>query len=191
MNVTALIVIDMQNSFLHPNGENYYPAARDVIGPVTSMLNAARARDCLIIHTVDRHRRGLPDFEQTRLPQHSLEGSRDAVYFEGFGPDPESDREVEIVKRRYSAFFGTDLALVLNECGIENLVVCGVKTNVCVRATVQDAFGLGFRVIVPRQATNSNREHLAKASLEDIERYMGRVVDIEEAIAAIDGSRAP
>ena len=64
-------------------------------------------------------------------------------------------------------------------------MVAGVKTNVCIRATVQDAFANGFEVIVPREATNSNRPHLAEASLEDIERYFGKVTTVDEAIAAL------
>ena len=108
MSEPALIVIDMQNSFLHPKGENYYPAAGETVEPVRRLLQAARAGKRLIVHTLDRHRRGLIDFEQKRLPEHCLEGGFDAAYFEGFGPLADNPREVEIVKRRYSAFFATE-----------------------------------------------------------------------------------
>ena len=52
-------------------------------------------------------------------------------------------------KRRYSAFFATDLALLLREQRIDTMVVAGVKTNVCIRATCQDAFAHGLRVVLP------------------------------------------
>ena len=65
---------------------------------------------------------------------------------------------------------------------LPGVIVAGVKTNVCIRATVQDAFAHGFAVVVPREATNSNRPHLAAASLEDIERYFGMVVSIDRAL---------
>lgn len=52
--------------------------------------------------------------------------------------------------------------------------------SVC--ATIQDAFAAGYDVVVPRQATNSNRPHLAEASLEDIQRYFGQVVDLDQAL---------
>ena len=129
----------------------------------------------------DRHRAGFADFEQVRLPEHSLKGSFDAEFFEGFGPQGRS-REILIEKRRYSAFFGTDLALFLREQGVERLVICGVKTNVCVRATTQDAFAHGFDARVVREAVNSNRPHLAEASLEDIDRYLGRVISLDGAL---------
>jgi len=181
MTRTALLVIDMQNSFLHPQGENTYAAAREVVAPVRVLIDAAAAAGTLIVHTADRHRPGFEDFEQKRLPVHCVSGSFDAAYFEGFGPAGR-DNELEIIKRRHSAFFATELALFLNEQRIERLVLCGVKTNVCVRATAQDAFSTGFEVVVARQATNSNRPHLGSASLEDIDRYLGRVVDLDVAL---------
>jgi ureidoacrylate peracid hydrolase len=88
-------------------------------------------------------------------------------------------------KRWFSAFFATDIALLLREQGVGRVVVAGVKTNVCIRATVQDAFAHGFSPIVPREATNSNRPHLAAASLEDIDRYMGRVVALDDALETL------
>ena len=187
MNPTALIVIDMQNSFFHPQGENFFASSHETIEPVQHLLEAARKAQCLIVHTLDRHRNGLPDFEQQRLPPHCVEGDMNADYFKGFGPRPDSTLEIEIVKRRYSAFFGTDLALTLLECGIETVVICGVKTNVCVRATSQDAFANGFSVVVPGSAVASNRQHLGDASLEDIDRYIGKSVNLNDAIARLTG----
>lgn len=180
MTRTALLVIDMQNSFLHPDGENTYPKAQEIVAPVQSLIAAAHAAGTLVVHVADRHRIGFEDFEQRYLPKHCVSGGFNAEFFEGFGPQGH-DNEIEIVKRRYSAFFATELALFLNEQGIGRLVICGVKTNVCLRATAQDAFAHGFDVVVPRQATNSNRDHLGTASLEDIDRYLGQVVDLDVA----------
>ncbi len=172
---TALLIVDMQNSFLHPDGGNYYPDVAPVIENCASLLDAARTAGTIIVHIADRHRAGVHDFEENVLPRHCVHGEFDAAFFEGFGSNG-APNEIEIVKRRFSAFFATDLALFLNEQTVERVVICGVKANVCVRATAQDAFGHGFEVNVVRDATNSNQTHLAEASLEDIERYMGRLV---------------
>ena len=64
-------------------------------------------------------------------------------------------------------------------------MLSGVKTNVCIRATAPDAFAHGFEVVLAREATNSNRPHLAEASAEDIDRYLGRVVRLDEAMAML------
>ena len=178
---TALIVIDMQNAFLHPDGENYYPEAAEVIAPAQTLIAQAEKSGAIIVHVGDIHRDGFADFEQKRLPVHGIAGTFNATYFDGFGPKGRA-REIEIVKRRYSAFFATDLALFLNEQNINRVVICGVKTNVCVRATSQDAFANGFEVCVVRDAVNTNRQHLGAASLEDIERYLGKVVSQADAL---------
>lgn len=180
MTETALILVDMQNSFLHPDGENFYPAAPEVIAPCKALLATAEASGAVIVHVCDRHREGFADFEQPRLPVHCVSGGFNAEFHDGFGPQGRA-REIQITKRRYSAFFATDLALFLREQGIGRVVIGGVKTNVCVRATATDAFGHGFEVNVVREAVNSNRAHLGDASLEDIDRYIGKVVDLETA----------
>lgn len=184
MTRTALILVDMQNSFLHPDGENFYPAAPEVIAPCLDLLGAAEKSGAVIIHVCDRHREGFVDFEQPRLPAHCVTGGFSAEFFEGFGPKGRPN-EIQISKRRYSAFFATELSLFLNEQGVKRVVIAGVKTNVCVRATATDAFGNGFDVFVVGAAVNTNRANLGEASLEDIDRYIGKVVDIEAGKALL------
>ena len=77
---------------------------------------------------------------------------------------------------------GTDLDLVLRAQKIERVVIVGVKTNVCIRATAQDAFAYGYEVVVPIDCSNSNRPHLASASFEDIARYMGSTPTLAETL---------
>ena len=175
----ALVLIDVQNSFFHEDGGNYYPESAAVLPHLRRLLDLARAAGRLIIHVAEQHRPNVEDFESAKLPEHCIAGGFDAQFFAGFGP--RDDSEFMLSKRRTSAFFATDLDLLLREKGIECLVIAGVKANVCVRATVQDAFSLGYRCIVPREAVNSNRSHLADASLEDIDRYFGWVVSMEDA----------
>ncbi|MGH8898877.1 MAG: cysteine hydrolase family protein [Egibacteraceae bacterium] len=124
-------------------------------------------------------------FEYRKLPRHCQLTDEESAYIDGFAPSG-SPREVGLPKRRYSAFYATDLDLLLREQGIDRLVVAGVKTNVCVRATIQDAFAGGYEVLLARDATNSNRPHLAAASLEDVDRYFGRVVGLSEACEALE-----
>ena len=170
----ALVLVDVQNAFFHPDGENFYPEAPGVVPQLAALLAAARRGGRLIVHVADVHRPGLADFESHKLPAHGQSDSFNAQYFAGFGPPPGgAAREIALIKRRFSAFFGTDLDLLLRENGVCRLVVAGVKTNVCVRATIQDGFGLGYYCLLVEDATNSNRAELAAASREDIRRYMG------------------
>ncbi|WP_269756723.1 cysteine hydrolase family protein [Amycolatopsis aidingensis] len=174
------MLVDVLEAFFTPGKPAYYPESAEVLDPLRGLLARARERGRLVVHAVERHYPGLADFEHKKLPRHCEIGDDQARYVEGFEPAGLPD-EIEVPKRRYSAFYATDLDLLLREQRISRVVVAGVKTNVCVRATVQDAFAAGYEVQLPREATNSNRPHLAEASLEDIDRYFGRVVSLEQA----------
>lgn len=176
----ALLLIDLQNSFFHEDGGNYYSESAEVLPALRELLQGARTAQRPVIFVAERHRPGLADFEETKLPVHCVDGEFDSQLADGFAP--QGPGEVLLPKRRMSAFQATDLDLLLRELDVGTLVIGGVKTNVCVRATVQDAFSLGYRCHVVRDAVNSNRRHLADASLEDIERYLGWVVPLEEGV---------
>jgi maleamate amidohydrolase len=177
---TALVLVDVTNSFFLAGMPNFYPASAEALKPLRALLTRARSNGRIVVHAVEQHYPGYDDYEWRKLPRHHFIGDKDAEFFEGFAP--EGTREIVCAKRRYSAFFATDLALFLREQGVERVVIAGVKTNVCIRATVQDAFANGFDAVVPREATNSNRPHLAEASLEDIQRYFGEVVSLDRAL---------
>lgn len=183
MRTPALVLVDVIRAFFDPAGVWWYPTVTEVTEPLEKLLVAARANDRLVVHAAQWHRRGLRDaaLEQAGAGEPAF-GEADDEPVGAFAPDPCRPTEVLLRKRRYSAFFATDLDLLLREHGVETLVIAGVKTNVCVRATVQDAAAHGYRVVVPREATNSNRPHLAAATLEDIEHYFGEVVSLDEAL---------
>jgi len=175
----ALILVDVNRSFFDPDGPFYYPEADKTLIAIGELLEAARSGGRLVVHAREAHRRGLHDFERPKLPDHSYVGEWDQEPYPGFEEVP---GEVVVPKRRFSAFFATDLALLLQEQGVERVIVAGVKTNVCIRATVQDAFANGLRPTIARGSVSSNRPHLHAASLEDIERYIGEVIDLDTAV---------
>jgi len=174
---TALVLVDVINDFFDPACRNYHPSYDQVLANIQTMLGAARTAGAPVIHCMEGHRPGV-DFEYRKLPEHCILGEHDAAPATGVQI---LEGEVVVRKRRYSAFFGTDLDLVLRERDIQRLVVVGVKSHVCVRATIQDAFAFGYDVALVRECTGSNHQHLHEASLEDIQRYMGSVVSMDEA----------
>jgi nicotinamidase-related amidase len=169
-------------AFFAPSGAFHYEAAAEVLPALARLLEAGRAGARLVVHARETHYPGLADHEGTKLPPHSILGEPDADFVPGFEP---RSGEPEVRKRRFSAFFATDLALLFQEQGVRMVVIAGVKTNVCIRATVQDAFAYGFEPILARGAVNSNRPHLHEATLEDVERYFGRVIGLDEAEALL------
>ena len=180
----ALVLVDVINAFFHQRGQFHYPEATEVLPGIRALLEAARAARRLVVHVREAHYPGLDDFETTKLPVHCIAGEFDAEPYVGFEA---AQGEPELGKRRYSAFFGTDLDLLLREQGIEEVIFAGVKTNVCMRASVQDAFAHGFRPVLVRGAVNSNRPNLHEAALEDVERYFGEVIDLDVGVRRLGG----
>lgn len=194
---TALVLVDVIGAFYDPRGGMFCPDAPGTLAPIGRLLAAARASGALVVHAREQHAAGEPNWERIKLPEHLIVDTPETAWVPGTEPRP---GELVIPKRRYSAFFGTDLAIRLYEHEVRRLVIAGSKTNVCVRATAQDAFAHGFAVLVPRDAVTSNRPHLHAAALEDLDRYFGSVVDLATAArmlgeappdSAAAGSAAP
>jgi nicotinamidase-related amidase len=101
------------------------------------------------------------------------------------------DRDLTIVKTRYSAFFGTHLDSVLAQLGCDQLIVAGINTHACIRATVVDAYQRDYDVILARDCTESHDE----AHHEQSSRYMigklARGMSNEEIFAALEHRRDP
>ena len=107
--------------------------------------------------------------------------------------DPRLERrpdETLLVKKYASCFFGTALAAQLTAQGVDTLIVTGVTTSGCVRATVVDACSSGFHVIVPRQAVADRWRLSHLTSLFDMDVKYADVVESEEALAYLRGPRS-
>jgi nicotinamidase-related amidase len=96
----------------------------------------------------------------------------------------------EIVKKRYSAFFGTDLARLLHELRCDPIVLGGVNTHACVRATAVDAFQMDYHVILATDAISSYDEQYHRESMRYLEQSIGKAmsnVEIKERFGAASG----
>ena len=162
---TALIIIDMQRDFLEPGGfgetlGNDVSRLAAVVEPCRAVLAAARTRGLLVIHTREGH---LPDLSDA--PPAKVERGHPHVRIGAPGPmgrilirgEPGHGiipalyplpGEPIIDKPGKGAFYATSLARLLAERKIDNLLVCGVTTEVCVNTTVREANDRGYRCIV-------------------------------------------
>lgn len=157
---TALIVIDMQNDFCHPDGAFGrvgfdHATMPKLAATLDRLLAAARARQVLTIFvraTYDQEVTSCPLAQHRRrrglLQSLCLEGSWGADWFAGVAPAGASN-EVVLTKHRFDAFQGTPLDLYLRNNGIRTVIVTGVVTSGCVESTVRSAFFLDYHVVVP------------------------------------------
>jgi len=177
----ALLIIDMQNFFVHENGPARIPGVQDIIPNLQVLQRAFRIRKRPVIFTSHVHK--APEFDGGCLTWwwsvNCEEGTFDAEIFEAIKPLP---AEKLIHKHRYSAFEGTDLEINLRCLGIRELVITGVMTNLCCETTARDAFNRDYRVQFVCDATATAYEDLHLATLKNIAYGFAPVVTTEELL---------
>ena len=174
-------LVDMLNEFLEPGGEMVLLEGRRVIEPLNRLLAASRRLGMRVIWLCDEHPTA-DDREFAKRVPHCRAGTWNAGIIEAMDVAPD---ELRIPKRRYSGFFGTDLDLRLREWGIDQVIVTGVVTNICVRSTVHDAYFLGYDVFVPEDCVAATSEREQASSLYDIDTHYGDVVTSEALLVGM------
>ena len=96
------------------------------------------------------------------------------------------EKDLVICKHTYSAFWGTPLLEALEQNGIENVVVCGIKTNICCRQTVVDSASHGYKTYIIRDMTSTNNEEIKAYHLAEMNKYFAKVLDSAEVLERLD-----
>ena len=181
---TALVIIDMQRDFLEPGGfgetlGNNVSLLDAAVKPCAAVLDAARRRKMLVVHTREGHRPDLSDAPKAKVergePQLRIgaKGPMGRILIRG---EPGHDivaklypKEGEAVvdKPGKGAFYATDLHAILQNRGIESLIVCGVTTEVCVHTTVREANDRGFKLPRPRRLLRLVLSRISRGRVED------------------------
>lgn len=167
---SAVVVVDMQNDFAHPNGKLYAPSAREIIPRIAALLERARSRGVRIIYTQDTHYEDDP-VEFPIWGPHVVKGTWGWEIVEELKP---RRGDVVIEKMRYDAFFGTPMDHVLRMYGVKHLVVVGTVANICVLHTVASARLRLYDVVVPIDAVAALNEFDYVAALRQMD-YLYRV----------------
>jgi ureidoacrylate peracid hydrolase len=178
----ALLVVDMQNGFLHPDGSTAQaleplPRGPEVIAACSSLTAAAREQEVPVLFTRHRWRDlalDVPDRIRRLYPpgmQPLIQGTWDAEILDELRP---AKGDIVIDKSRFDAFLNTDLDLLLRSLGTRRLLVCGVLTHICVETTVRSAAQRDYEAFVAADATGAP-EPLHSASLTCMERVFAQV----------------
>ncbi|MEU9266129.1 isochorismatase family cysteine hydrolase [Streptomyces sp. NPDC048251] len=167
MSKTALIVIDMINTYDHPDADLLLPSARKVVPVAAGLLDRARRAGEPVVYVNDNF--GQWRSHHGELLDEALSGPH-AGLVEPLVPDADS---LFVVKARHSIFFETPLSYLLQQEGVDHLVLCGQVTEQCVLYSALDAHIRHFDVTVPRDAVAHIHADLADAALLMMERNMG------------------
>ncbi|WP_031153600.1 isochorismatase family cysteine hydrolase [Streptomyces erythrochromogenes] len=174
---TALVIIDMLNTYDHQDADELVPSVEQALPSVVRLLEEARRRGLPVIYANDNF--GKWRSHHGEILQAALAGPH-ADLVEPVRPDADS---YFIVKARHSAFYETPLAYLLGTLGVSHLVLCGQVTEQCVLYSALDAHIRHLRVTIARDAVAHIHADLAGAALSMMEVNMAaRVVPAAEAL---------
>ena len=179
----ALLVVDLVRAYTEPGGPFLLPDPGPAVAATGALVDAARAGGHPVVWTVVRYAAGLADagLFARKVPALAC-FAEDAPGGWGeltLGP---ALGEPVVVKQYASAFAGTSLAATLHVAGVDTLVVAGVSTSGCVRATAMDALNAGFRPQVVRDACADRTPEVHANNLADLDAKYTDVVDLGEAL---------
>jgi ureidoacrylate peracid hydrolase len=189
----AVLVIDMQNDFCSDGGfldrlGVDLGQIKAIIPRIKDVLEKAREHGVLVLHA---YYDGDPKyFVGPMLERLERKNESEPYCMPGsWGIEivaelqPRGD-EIVIPKHRYSAFFGTDLDMLLKARGIQTLVLAGTATNNCVDGTGRDAYYNGYYVVVLSDGSAAPTEEIQRATLATVDHAYGVVATADEVVAA-------
>ena len=190
----ALLVIDVQNDFCHPEGGlgrrgDDLSMVPEMASQLHGLIEGAREAAVPVIHirlarkaldewpAMDRLFRNRFGEDYIRLVE---EGTWGAEYYdERITPRA---GEVVITKPRYGAFAETELDAVLKKLGVERLILTGVATNVCVESTAREGFMRDYDIVVVSDCCAGASRARHDATLENIRLHFGLVASADEVL---------
>lgn len=185
MEKTALLIIDMQNDFCLSGTPFAVKGALQVVPQIKKALAVYRRKDLPVVHVVRRYRADGLDVEITRLQAFRekggafIAGTKGAQIIEELKP---VKGEYVVIKRRWSAFFQTELDLILGRLGVNHIVLTGVQTPNCIRSTVWDGNSLDYQVTVLSDGTGAADPAVHTANLFDMQNIGINLLTVDELV---------
>jgi len=182
-NKPALILVDFVEAYFDKSCDLYADVG-NALQSAIRLVEQSRNAGILVVYTnVVYHKSGVNGgrFFQKAMPlKNFIEGSAMGAWPKGLEPN---ENELVISKQYPSAFFGTSLSTTLTAAGIDTVLLTGLTTSGCVRATCVDACSYGFIPIVIEEACGDRHDDPHKANLFDMNAKYADVVKEKEAIA--------
>ncbi|HEX6979612.1 MAG TPA: cysteine hydrolase [Alphaproteobacteria bacterium] len=194
---TALVAIDMQNTFVAPGAPAEVPAARGIVANINRLAEALRQRRGHVIWVTHANRRVGNGSDWPGFFENFVADDVRMRTIDSLAPDGEGQRlwhelvvkpgDIHVIKNRYSALVpgASPLERILRGIGVRTLLIAGTKTNVCCESTARDAMMLDFEIVMVSDclAALSDEEH--RATLETVIQQFGDVLSTDETIARL------
>ncbi|NEP60720.1 MAG: isochorismatase family protein [Symploca sp. SIO2G7] len=186
-NSPALLVVDLIEGFVAQDAPFYTPGIETICQRVQLLITVFRQYHLPIAYTtVEYQENGIDGgifVEKIPALRQLVKGSRWTLFTKQVAPDAKA---IVVSKRYASAFFGTHLAASLTALKVDSLVIVGVSTSGCVRASAVDALQYGYRTIVVEDCVIDVDQEAHRVNLRDIQRKYGEVYNLEQVLEIIE-----
>lgn len=198
---TALLVIDMQRTFMDPGAPSEVPVAREIVPNINRLSKAIRAAGGMVAFSIATFPREPAGGWQSFFDYMVSPEIAQAI-LDGLAPDapgralwPELDvapEDIRFDKARYSAFarHGSDIEQTLVARNIDTVIVVGTMTNLCCDSTARDAMQLGYKTIMVSDANAARTDEEHQAALLTFMASFGDVLTTDEALALIESGKS-
>ncbi len=184
---SAVVVVDFVDAYLIPDSP-LYAGIESAVPPARRLVSSARSAGVPVIYT------RVELTEAAAAASHFVRKIPSLRIFVGDGPFGRITadlaplpHEAVLIKEYASAFHGTDLARLLTDLEVDTVVICGLSTSGCVRATAVDAMQNGFRPIVAADAVGDRDAGPHSAALFDLDAKYADVMSVQEVVAQWQG----
>lgn len=173
---TAVLVIDIINDFVTGKFEN--ERAKRIVPNIRELSDVARSSGKPVIYISDAHSK--EDEEFSIWGRHAVSGTEGSEVVPELEPE---ERDHTLEKQEYSAFYDTGLESLLEDLDVNELVLTGVLTHICIQHTAADAFFRDYSIVVPKGCVDDISNEENESALDFVEEnYGAEIVDFEELI---------
>ena len=185
LSAMALMVIDMQVFFCTPGTPAFLDAVPAILPNVKKLIHQFRQWNRPVIYTRHVHREDGSDAGIMKWwwQDMCVDGTPESEIHPGITPNP---GELVVSKHRYSAFYNTDMEILLRGKGITDLVVTGVMTNMCCESTTRDAYYRDYRVQFLADATAAPIENMHTATLLNLAYGFAHVITTDRLLSTLE-----
>ena len=191
---SVLMVIDMQNDFVLENGVMQVKEAKNQLPKIKKLIDKCRELDVPVIYTIQETDPVFCPLEVAAFPRLKDSGMRIGTngmqIVDDLAPEP---GDAVIRKRRFSAFYQTDLEIILRNIRgadkpVDAIIICGTVTNICCESTARDAFFRDYKVVFGTDICSANSPESHNATLANMEIF-GRNMDCGAIIKALENGK--
>lgn len=178
----VLLIVDMLNEYLSPQGKIYCKEAINILPNIKKLKACIKQSGGKVIYVNTSHI-GTGDPEIKKWGLHAMRGTWGAEVYKEIAPDSD---DIIVNKRTYDGFYNTELEITIRSLGFNNVIVTGIHTHVCVMQTALGALYRGFNVTVLEDCMTTGYKLNHDTRLRFFQTHVGELTTLDDFIERLE-----